>query len=72
MARKKENYTKQMGFEAVARSLREFGYPDASAKMVSDTYDAMKRGDKKLPHGVVGMFAESQLKEVWDKFETLP
>jgi hypothetical protein len=71
MARAKVNYTKRDGFEAVARSLREFGYPDATAQMVAETYTAMKRGDP-LPHGIVGMFAEGQIKEVWEKFDTLP
>ena len=47
--------------EAVARSLRDFGYPDASAQMVSDTYDAIRDG-KDVPHGIVGAFAAEQIK----------
>lgn len=65
-------YTKQDGFEAVARSLREFGYPDATAQMVSDTYSAMKKGDADMPHGIIGMFAERQIDEVREKFDSLP
>lgn len=65
-------YTKADGFESVARSLREFGYPDATAAMVKDIYAAMKRGDRTMPHGIVGMFAESQIKEVGKAFDALP
>lgn len=50
--------------EAIARSLREFGYPDASAQMVADTAAAMERGDSDMPHGIVGMFAQRQLEEI--------
>jgi hypothetical protein len=53
-------------YEAVAASLREFGYPDAEAKMIRDTHEAMKRGDAEMPHGIVGMFAQRQLEEVKD------
>ncbi len=51
-------------YEAVAESLREFGYPDATADMVRATHDAMKRGDAEMPHGIVGMFAQRQLDEL--------
>ncbi len=66
----KKQMTRSQAFETVAKSLREFGYPDATAKMVSDTYDAMD-AKKKLPHGIVGMFAESQLKEVWGALKAM-
>lgn len=70
----RKTYTKQDGFEDVARSLREFGYPDASAQMVADTWAAMKEGksDADLPHGIIGRFAERQLEEVRDQFDALP
>lgn len=64
--------TKKDGFESVAKSLREFGYPDASAEMVEATWNAMERGDDEMPHGVVGMFAKSQLDEVRERFRELP
>lgn len=64
MARKKpakKNYGLNDAMEAVARSLREFGYPDVTAAMCREIYDAWKANPKaKLPHGVVGMFAKSQ------------
>ena len=51
----------------IASGLREFGYPDASLEMVSDTLDAMQRGHDEMPHGIVGMFAQSQLQELIDQ-----
>lgn len=59
-------------YEAIAKSLREFGYPDASAKMVEATHKAIIAGDKKMPHGIVGMFAESQLKEALEVADIEP
>ena len=50
-------------YRAIAKSLRDFGYPDCTDKMIRDTHTAMKQGDK-LPHGIVGMMAESQLREL--------
>lgn len=47
-------------YGAIARNLREFGYPDVSSRMVRDVHEAMKLGDD-LPYGVVGMFAQDQL-----------
>lgn len=66
-------YTQKDGFEAVAKSLREFGYPDATASMVADTWAAMKAGKQSsaMPHGIIGRFAERQLDEVRETFETL-
>lgn len=54
------NPTMKDVYEAIARNLREFGYPDASATMIEETHKAMKAGQP-LPHGVVGMFAQSQI-----------
>ena len=70
----KRKITKQTAFESVARSLREFGYPDVTAQMVEDTWNAMKEGkkDADLPHGIVGRFAESQLSEHRNIIEQLP
>lgn len=52
----------------VAKSLREFGYPDANAEMISDCLDAWLTGkrDFDLPHGVIGAFASRQFDEVED------
>ena len=55
--------TLAQAYESVAKSLREFGYPDATAQMVRDTHDAIKAGKAEMPHGIVGRFAESQLRE---------
>lgn len=73
MARRK-GYTKQDAFEAVAKSLREFGYPDATASMIAEVYAAMKEGKTgmDLPHGIVGMFAERQIEEVREEVDALP
>lgn len=49
---------------AIAKSLRKFGYPDVTTKMIGDCWDAYARGDSEMPHGIVGMFAERQLDEV--------
>lgn len=66
--------TRQDAFEAVAKSLREFGYPQTTADMVSKCWDAMAEGKKDLemPHGVVGAFAYSQLNENKEWIEKLP
>lgn len=63
--------TKKAVYEAVAKSLREFGYPDASAAMVKDTYGAMLE-ERTIPHGIIGKFAESQLRDVWEPLQELP
>ena len=57
--------------EAVARSLREFGYPDVTAAMIREVFDAWEAGQK-LPHGIVGMFAERQFSEVAEQLKKLP
>jgi len=52
-------------YPAIAKSLVEFGYPDVTAEMIREIHLAKidgKSGDD-LPHGVIGMFAESQLDE---------
>lgn len=60
-----KRYSLTDAFETVARSLREFGYPDVQRAMIRDVFDAMKRGDETMPHGIVGMFAQRQMEEVW-------
>lgn len=50
-------------YAAIAQSLRDFGYPDVTARMVEDTHGAMQRGEQ-LPHGIIGMFAARQLKDL--------
>jgi len=54
--------TKEMrlGFKAIAENLIEFGYPDITGEMIEDVYIALKDGSE-LPHGVIGMFAGSQI-----------
>lgn len=57
-------------YETVARSLREFGYRDATADMIRDTHAAMKAGEP-IPHGIVGMFARRQLEDAGDALDKL-
>lgn len=68
----KKPYTLRDAYEAVARSLRDFGYSDASAEMVRATHEAMRAGKAEMPHGVIGMFAQRQLEEVRSRLEQLP
>lgn len=59
-------------YEAVAQSLRDFGYPDVTATMVREAHAAMKQGERTLPHDIVGQFAQSQLEVVGDALDRLP
>lgn len=68
----KKRYTLSDAYEAVARSLREFGYPDCQASMVRETHEAMIRGDETMPHGIIGMFAKRQMDEAVEAFKSLP
>lgn len=52
----------QQGYEAVTKSLVEFGYPDTTPAMVREIHEAMKAG-KEIPHGIIGRFAEGQIKD---------
>ena len=56
-------------YEAIAKSLREYGYPDTTAAMIKETHDAMIEGKTgaDLPHGVVGRFAADQLTDAFDR-----
>lgn len=54
-------------YAAIARSLREFGYADVTTQMVKETDKARQAGlPKSEPHGIVSMFANSQLDELED------
>ncbi len=68
--------TQKAAHEVIAESLREFGYPDATADMIREVHEAMRPHQSSpevdLPHGVVGLFAESQIKEAWEFLEALP
>jgi hypothetical protein len=49
-------------YAAIACNLRDFGYPDVTPTMIRETDEARKRGaDKSEPHGIISMFATSQL-----------
>ena len=58
--------TKAQACSSVARSLREFGYPDCTPEMISECLDAWLAGkrDMELPHGIIGGFASRQFDEV--------
>lgn len=62
--------------EAVAQSLREFGYSDTTAEMVHDCWDVMMEnehaGETDMPHGIVGRFAFAQLQPNVDWLIKLP
>jgi len=58
----KPKYPAKKAYESIAKSLRDFGYPDVTSSMVKDTHAAMIKGEP-IPHDIVGAFAESQLKE---------
>jgi hypothetical protein len=61
------------GMEAVARNLREFGYPDVTAEMIREIYDRWIEGARypDLPRGVIGGFAERQFEENAETFKKL-
>lgn len=58
---------------AIARSLREFGYPDASDEMIREIWDAYQAGNRnnELPHGIVGMMAGAQFNDNAEWMEKL-
>lgn len=58
--------TKTQACQKVAKSLREFGYPDVTAEMIVECLDAWLTGkrDLELPHGIIGAFASRQFSEV--------
>lgn len=66
--------TKEYICNGIGKSLREFGYPDASDDKMAEIYDAYKSGSRgeDLPHGILGRFAEKQLEEVQEHLGQLP
>ena len=44
----------EQGFEAQAKALRDFGYPDVTAEMVKAAYEKWVKGDDM--EGVIEMF----------------
>jgi len=72
MSRRDPTLTDAM--EAIAKSLRDFGYRDATAVMIREVYDAWISGKRAsdLPHGIVGMFAEQQIAEHAEMLASLP
>jgi hypothetical protein len=63
MARRQ--YTKDSVCASVAKSLREFGYPDVTAEMIAGCLDAwLADPNGVMPHGIIGMFAKRQFDEV--------
>lgn len=59
----KEHEAYALAFSLIAKSLRDFGYPSVTAEQVADVYNAMK-ANQPLPHGIIGKFAASQLKDL--------
>jgi hypothetical protein len=55
----------EQGFEAQARSLREFGYPGVTAEMVSAAHADWKTGKASAgePADVIARFCESAFEE---------
>ena len=55
-------------YEAIARNLREFGYPDVTATMIRETDEARAAGRPlSEPHGIVSMFARRQLDDALEQ-----
>lgn len=51
----------ELTYSAIARSLRA-SYPSVTVDQVRDVHQALKH-DKPVPHGIVGMFISTALKE---------
>lgn len=65
MSKKKAGHRNDVAGK-VAKSLQEFGYPDATPKLLQEVVDAFcdgKRGTE-LPHGILGLMAERTFLEV--------
>jgi len=66
---RKRTFTQAYCHEAIAASLREFGYPDATAAHVKAVAEWRSNGaNGKPPHGIVGKFADRQLQEIWQSY----
>lgn len=74
MSNKSRGPTRRTAYQSIANNLIDFGYAGVTADMIADTHAAMKDGKKgkELPHGIIGMMAESQLAEHADKINSLP
>lgn len=48
-------------YEAIAADLRDFGYTTATADQIRDVHQSVQNGEP-LPHGIIGMFAEKQIR----------
>jgi len=68
------NATKDQICRNVAADLRNFGYPDVSAEMIGEIYDAYRSGLRgaDLPHGIIGRFAENSLDLAAERIGCLP
>lgn len=55
--------TRKQVTDAMAKSMREFGYPDVTSEMADEILTAYLAVEA-LPHGVVGMFLKSQMDEL--------
>jgi hypothetical protein len=66
MARILGNKMNKEIFQAIANNLIDFGYSGITSKMIEEIYIA-KKAKKKLPHGIIGMFADGQLDEAIKK-----
>ena len=60
--------TRKKVTHALAESMREFGYPDVTDVMAGEILDAYVSGDE-LPHGIIGMFLESQLDDLAESID---
>lgn len=49
----------QQGFEAVAKSLVEFGYPDVTATMIEEAHGRWKKGETERSN-IIDMMAGGQ------------
>lgn len=58
--------TRKQACEKVAKSLRDFGYPDVTTAMIDEILTAWLKGDadEALPHGIIGMMASAQFEDV--------
>jgi len=55
------------GFQAQARSLREFGYPSVTAELVAEHHAAWKRGENR-PTDVIFMFNKKAFEDYTEIF----
>ena len=70
-SKREQEITRADIFREVAKNLRDFGYPDATAAIVAAVYDTMLTGQP-IPHGIVGRFAQGQLAEILPTLAELP